>query len=826
MPSIFKEDILPNLNLKTLEASEQQVLITILELLDITDSKVYKDAKGNASTKTLSATFTNTLAQQLYNHPKLYSNTQQGITFVMAWLPLVKQGFFPDKKSTELFIHFLKFNLNYFESEHCQQTVKNQIFEVIKLLSESTSEASIVVNQFLIDSIFDLTNIVNSDFLIQQCIQFNILNSTYSANQNKDTLDAYPFKINDTFIKHFFNNDWSCFITEFHQILPVGHVYKSSAYTIISNWLSSDLADYYANNTQSVLEALEAIKERWIFAEVKSTALLHLKTNNNHYPFINALGTKTWDSGDVILFSDLNKGIPQNLLDQCYQQFLEWLSINKNLHFNTEVFTDFAKPLLQLATASVLPLTSLAFWFNTCHPKSGIKSQTETYNAIFSKLLLDDNQNALPCMRYQNETFKLTGPFVITHVFQNTNNLDVFLKGFQNSGISNSLNQFLVRVFYDANQELFNLYNKEQLEALQIFLLELAYSATQTEDAIKTQNLPFIVNTLSILCAESGNFTRVNQIWALKDIDPCITTLCNTFAAKHYLNPNTPLTLNQIQAWFSYLSDYYYSFKQEAIWVNDMLTTQGVRTANFFNKINDDVSYFLDKVIKNIITIHQKSKKTEIDNDATPQTWVSIEVFLMDFLDQLKTNKLNANTVRFLFEYCKVQTNGFTSQDTLNNSITTLNNLYFNTKPEADKSNTSLNTVDIKMQPNEINQKFVEFVLSNLEQYPQTKIYDTEALTFLLDNITEFKVWLQNDPNNIRSRLSQALYMTLLDTNLASDAALATFTNLCKTLFVQLVKGTKMASSYAMGLKTMVKSGAYPEDVSTVLSQVAKDIIA
>lgn len=817
MSSIFKTEVLPNINLKTLDATEQYTLITILELLDITDAKVYKEIK-NRRLNNLNTTFTNTLAQNIYYYPKLYSNTQQGTDFVLAWLPLVKQGFFPDKKSTELFIHFFKFNLNYFQSEQCEQTIIDSFFEIITLLVKSKSEASLIISRFLIDSLFDLANVLNLNFLVQCCLDYNILNDSYTVIQNKEAIQTYPFKINDTFITHFFNGNWQEFINAFHNILPVGKVYQPDVYNVVSSWFTSDLADYYLNNPLDCHKAHQAIKERWIFGEVKSTALLNIKTNQNNYPLINALSTKPWDSGDVILFNNREKTIPQNQLDSCYQQLIEWLKHRPN--YNTEVFTDFAKPLLNEATASVLPLTSLAFWFNTCHPKSGIKNQTETYNAIFSKLLLDDNQNALPSMRYQNETFKLTGAFLITHVFQNTNNLDAFLKGFEASGIVNPLNQFLVRMFYDANQELFNCYTLEQQETLQLYLLNMAYSATKTTEAITTKNLPYIVKTLTVLCRDAGNYTRVNQIWALKDINPCVTDLCNAFAGKHYLNQDNPLTLNLIQAWFNYLLDYYYSFKQEAVWTKAMLTTQGVRTANFFNAVEDDVSYFLDKTIKRLVSIHQKSKKTAHNSVASNDVWEEIEVFLVDFLGALKHTKLSAKTVTQLVKYDTDTSNAFTSKNQLNTIISTFNDAFFNQNTATTNSLNTPSTSQVILQPKEINHKFISYVLSNLENYTRLKTYDTESLSFLVENITTLKTWLEDDKTHSDSRFTQALYSVILDAELASNPALSTFNNHCQTLFVELVKDTKMASSYAMGLKTMLKSGAFPDHVSKTISQV------
>src|SRR5690606_14571358 len=204
--------------------------------------------------------------------------------------------------------------------------------------------------------------------------------------------------------------------------------------------------------------------------------------------------------------------------------------------------------------------------------------------------------------------FEVTGAFLIREVFQVKDNLDAWLQGFIKEGISNPLNQFLVRTFYDAGEALLELYTPEQQNSLQLYLLELAYTSRTVEDTVRTQNLPLIVDTLANLCVESGNFTRVNEIWALKDIDTCVTKSCNDFARAHYINEDHPLTLHLVQAWFNYLADYYYSFTQEAIWVETVLNTQGSRMATYFNTYENDISFFLDRALNRIITFHRKSK--------------------------------------------------------------------------------------------------------------------------------------------------------------------------------------------------------------------------
>lgn len=828
MSAIFKEKIVPKLKLESLAPPEVKAMLQVLEIMDATDTDVYKNAVNSSNLNGVTAEFTKNTAQHLYFHPKVFANEQEGLELVGAWYPLLQKGLFLDEKSTNKLVEFLNFSLSYLQTDAVSEDLKTQIFQVLKILVQSESEASLPIARFLIDRIFDIRDVLSSDFLIQFCIRYQILNETYSVVQSDKTITKLPFKINNDFVQYFFENDWSKFITQFHRILPVGRVYVTGAYDLMLPWFTTDLAAYYYNSLEVIYEAHKAIKERLIFGDVKSLELLNLKTAEGFYPLIAALGSKVWDAGDTLLFNNRDKNIPQEQLDVCYLRFIDWLTADGGSNFYTEAFKDYGKLIFTENTAEALPLQCIPFWFNKCHPETGIKNQTETYNIIFSDLLIEERQGKLPIMRFDHKDFQMTGEFLIKNVFQTKDNLKGFLHGFTKESIKNPLNQFLVRTFYDAREELFNLYNAEQQEILQLYLLEMAYSTRDVRDDIRKQNLPLITKTLITLCAEPGNYSRVNEIGALKSIDACVAKICNTFAGGHYINEARPLELNIIQAWFNYLGDFYYSSRQEAVWVSNLLTTQGVRTATYFNDREDDTSYFLDKAINRIITFHKKCKIKTSENVALAEISTEIEVYLTDFLGALKKDKLNVNTTKYLSDYSQSTIADFNDQTELVTAIKAFYNFHF-TEETTTETPTAVNnsqTITIEMEVTEINQKYVDAVLNNLEHYSENGSYDTELLQPLDEKIEEFKTWLLDDETAIQVRIGQALYMTLLDTNLAPGTAQETYGNLCRSLFVHLVKGTQMAASYGMGLQAMAKSGAYSEDLTTALLQVVDDLNA
>lgn len=825
MSAIFIKNIVPKLEKASFNDAELKAVIQILELMNVTDNNVYKKSLSNSNLKDVQANFSCKVSQHIYFHPELYRDEAAGLELVASWLPLIENGFYPDEKSILKLFDFLYFNLTYFQSGATSEVVKTQIFQVLKIFVQSKSQASLTVARFLLERIFDIRDVLNSDFLIQNCIKYDILNS-YTVVNKDQTISTHPFQIDDNFVLYFFENDWHHFITSFHQILPIGRIGSLTAFDLMRPWFSNELALFYKNNTESCIYAINTLKERLIFAEAKSQELLNIKTSDNFYPVIHFIGNKVWDAGDVLLFNNRDKIIPQKQLDNCYLKFLDWLLIDGGSNFNTEAFKNHGIKILSEDTVEALPLQCIPFWFNKCHPKAGQRDQIEVYNTLFGNLLLDPQTDKLPTMRFQNEAFQVTGAFLINDVFQTSENFKSWLQDFIKLGIINPLNQFLVCTFHDAQEELLNLYNAEQQEFLQLYLLEMAHSARDTSDEIKKQNLPLIVKSLSILCFDPGNFTRVNEIWELKNIDDCVKKSCNDFAKSHYINENRPLNLNIIQAWFNYLGDFYYSSKKEAIWIADAFSTQGVRAAQYFNAHDENVSFFIDRAINHITSFHKKCKHQEAENQIAGEIAALIELFLSDFLGALNAENLNTNTIQFLKKYTQNDTSNFAEQPQL---IPIIDKLYQHHFKDELKEETNIFikhhiTTTVAIETVSINPEYVDILLQNLENYSAEGICDIKILEVFNRDIVAFKSFLKQDDTGIEARFTQALYMTLLDVNVAQGTTLENYGALSKSLFVHVVKGTKMAGSYAMGLKAMIKSGVYPENVGTVLSQVVEDL--
>lgn len=825
MSAIFKEYIVPKLNTASFEPSESKAFLHILQLMDATDNEIYKNTN---STEDTAAVFTERVAQYLYFHPKIYANEQQGLEFVASWLPLLEEQFYPDKKSTKKLIEFLQFSLGYMQSEDLSEAIKIQVFQVIKALVQSASEASLPVARFLIHNAFDIRDYSSSEFLIQECLKYKILTGNYTVINENKTFTIFPFKINTDFVQYFYSGNWHQFTTTLHQILPVGRVYVTGAYNLISPWLSTYLAAFYKEHIALAVAAHEAIKERLIFQEAKSLKLLNIKTTDGEYPLIMALESKTWDAGDVLLFNNRDKDIPQTQIDLCYLRFLDWLSANGGSNFYSEAFQDYGKSILSNNTAQALPVQCIPFWFQKCHPKSGIKNQTELYNTLFSSLLIHSQNNQLPVMRLKNKDRQLTGKFLITEIFQIDENFKAWLVGLQQAGIKNPLNQFLVLAFYDARESLSTLFNEEHHHALHTYAIAMAYSARQASEAIRKQQLPLLVNIVTTLCVNAGNFARVNEIWALKNIDNNVANLCNDFAKHHYITDTTPLYLNRVQSWYNFLGDYYYSATTEAVWVSEMLETQGTRTAIFFNSIEDNISYFLNNTINRMLHFHKKCKQSENNQILFSGIAAQIETYLSDLLQELNKEKLAQHTVQQLHNYCKNAAFGFHAETDLANSINGYYDFHFvqETVTETNVLVEQLNTSQIEIESVQIDQNFVDTIIHNLEHYKTEGICDTQLLKVLDYRIADFKIWLLRDETGLEGRFSQALYMTLLDSDLAPGTELETYGILCRSLFVHLAKGSKMASSYVMGLKAMAKSRAYPEDLTTTLLQVVEDLNA
>ncbi|WP_159023675.1 hypothetical protein [Formosa sp. L2A11] len=827
MSAIFKEKIVPKLKIESLDASETNALIQVLELIDCKETTAYTQAKNNIDGKITTPLFTKTLAQQLYHNPEIYASEKEGLEYVGSWLPLLEQGFFPDEKSSLKLKAFLSFSLSFFQSEAISEPLRTQVFLVLKTLVQSKSEASLTITKFLIHTALDIRDTLGSDFIIQNCISHNILNTTYNVSNSDNEFIAFPFKINNDFVQHFYEGDWYKLVIDLHQILPVGKIEHPAAYNLMLPWFSTDLAAFYNENLEFAVAAQNAIKDRLIFVEEKSLELLNIQTADGLFPLITAFGTKKWDSADVLLFNNRDKNIPQEQLDASFIRFLDWLEAEGGSHFYTQAFQVYGKHILSDNTAK-LPLKFLSFWFKKCHPKTRILNQVELYNTLFSSLLKELPNGKLPVMRIGSHDFQVTGEYNIKDVFQITNNIKEWLGDFMPLGIKDPLNQFIVLSFYDARKALATIKDETHREALQLYLLEMAYATRKASEDIKKSTLPLIVHTLTTICTAPGNYIRVNEIWALKNIDHSVLELCEDFAAGHYVNVNRPLDLNLIQTWFNYLGDFYYSLREEASWISQVLNTQGPRTANYFNCLEENVTFFLDRAIFRIVSIHKKCRLRESTNGMLSIISNQIEVFLMEFLNALNEDKLAKQTVKYLYDYSRSPIAGLDEQKELLNAIDKFYHFHFVQEPQTETNALLelLKTDDIALESIKIDEKHIGKVLHNLQNYKTVGICDIQLLEVLDEKISDFKALLAEDELQTEAKFHQALYMTLLDKNLAPGTVLEPYGNLCRKLFVHLTKGSKMASSYTLGLKAMAKSGAYPETLTTTLLQVIEDLNA
>ena len=201
-------------------------------------------------------------------------------------------------------------------------------------------------------------------------------------------------------------------------------------------------------------------------------------------------------------------------------------------------------------------------------------------------------------------------------------------------------------------------------------------------------------------------------------------------------------------------------------------------------------------------------------------------LMLQPYLFLVNAENLNTNTVQFLKKYSQNDTSNFVHQTRLLPIIEKLCQHHFADvlKEETNVFIKHHITTTVAIETVSINPEYVDILLQNLENYSAEGICDIQILEVFNRDIVAFKSFLKQDDTGIEARFTQALYMTLLDVNVAPGTTLENYGALSKSLFVYLVKGTKMAGSYAMGLKAMIKSGVYPENVATVLSQVVEDL--
>ncbi|WP_417886653.1 hypothetical protein [Zunongwangia sp.] len=840
--ALFKDQILPKLDLSDLGTAEHQALLQVLELLNAEDSRSYLELKKSLENQAITPDFSAALSQQIYHHPEIYADEAQGFDWVASWLPLLKNGFFPDEQHTEKLLEFLYFGLAFLQSEKISEETQAQVFEVFSVLIHSKSEASLPVARFLLHRAFDLRDYQTSHFLVQQCLSSKLLTETYFAKDENEVLQEFPFRINDIFVEHFYKGSWELLLESMHQVLPVSIPGKSGAYEVLKPWLSEELASFYAANDDWAIHAHQHLVERVLFTEDESFDYLNLHTAAGKYPLITAFAEKEWDESDVLLFSLKDKNIPLEQTEAGFYKLQDWLLANNRTNFNREVFDNYGKAVFAVNSARELPVKSISLWFEMCNATQNNLRQKAYFNEVFSHLLTAWQTKKLPLMSKEGNAFQVTGIYVLTHVLGELTPLKDWLPAYQASGLSDPLNQFLLLCFYDSRSILKEHISEESSAVLYDYLISIAYSARETKPYLREIGVKLCVEILTTVYKHTETFAQVNEIASLKNLHSSVVAQCEDFAKFHYVNEKTDLTPQIIQSWYLFLNDYYYSLGKEFLWVDAVLRNQGARLAAYFNA--EEEGSFPDEILYRLYKFLKMCSKRSDSYSELGSIGSAIATHLSHLLQDLKPEKLSKNVVEILYNYINgPEINAF-HQMQLENEILPFYAYYFQEEKttetiseEEEDAEKQEETIDdgveeeTEIEPAAItfdseaplSIQVLEQLILGLSNYQKSRIASSVYKAYLAKNEAELKALLEED-TTLKMNFYQVLYLLIIDLEAAPGSAYEAYGNLGRSLFVTLVKGSTMALSYTQGLEMMAASGAYPEKLSQALQQVVTDL--
>ena len=842
--ALFNDRILPKLDLSDLETAEQQALLQVLQLMNAEDSPSYLELKENLGNQAITPDFSAALSQQIYQHPEIYADEAQGFDWVASWLPLLKNGFFPDEQHTEKLLEFLYFGLAFLQSEKISEERQAQVFEVLSVLIHSQSEASLPVARFLLHRAFDLRDYQTSHFLVQQCLSFKLLTETYFAKDENEVLQEFPFRINAIFVEHFYTGSWELLLESMHQVLPVSIPGKPGAYEVLKPWLSEELASFYAANEDWAIHAHQRLVERVLFTEDESFEYLNLRTAAGKYPLITAFAEKEWDESDVLLFSLKDKNIPLAQTEAGFYKLQDWLLANKGTNFNREAFDNYGKAVFAVNSARELPVKSISLWFEMCNAAQKNLRQKAYFNEVFSHLLTDWQTKKMPVMSKDGNAFQVTGMYVLTHVLGELTPLKEWLPAYQASGLADPLNQFLLLCLYDFRSNLKEQISEERKAVLYDYLISIAYSARETKPYLRETGVQLCVEILTTVYRHTQTFAQVNEIASLKNLHSSVVAQCEDFAKFHYVNEETDLTPQIIQNWYLFLNEYYYSLGKEFLWVDAVLKSQGARLAAYFNA--EEKGSFPDEILYRLYKFLKMCSKGSDSYSELGSIGSAIATHISYVLHDLKPEKLSKNVVTILYDYINgPEINAF-HQMQLENEILPFYAYYFQeektTKTLSEEEDAALEEerIDDDVEEEEtakepaaiafdsetpLSKEVLEQVIVGLSNYQNSGIASSVYQTFLAKNEAELKALLEED-TALKMNMYQVLYLLIIDLEAAPGSAYEAYGNLGRSLFVTLVKGSTMALSYTQGLEMMAASGAYPEKLTQALQQVVTDLNA
>ncbi|UII28310.1 zinc ribbon domain-containing protein [Fulvivirga maritima] len=756
-----------------------------------------------------------------FARPEALKTYDEGAAFLKQAYPILKAGNFPDAGFLNRILFFIKIHLRKINSK--DGVTRGIILNIFRTLSEAHDTISYVFAKFLIQAIFNTQNFLAADWFT-----FIAYNQGYLSGDYYVEKDSEPraFALTETFINDFFEGSWEQFIYKYSQVISFKNTIGSEANhsQLIDRWIEPVATDFAAvlyekPDLSNML--LEAHKEAKLF---KNNGILHIRTENGHFPFIEALGNKSyWDSGDVMLYYHRHNDLHYKQPEACLNNFQDWLIRDNFLNYYGPVFDKYARHFFTFSVNSnEVPVGMIRSWLHLSAATATDEKRSRFFNDQFSCLVPYSGRDEMVTVMREGEDFQLTGQYVIDNMFSDFNELLAYAEANFYKGLNADTNKFVLHALKDLGEALANyLTDEEDKDSLMSCLLNMGLYKENDNHELEFWTDPLLDVMLQLASIMEDKKRALISIWQVADVHFNITERVYDFVKEEIARIIQADQVYGIQLLHSYLDDYYFG-KHGAPWVTDIMEECVEDIALGFKENPDLMLVEVDNLIRYINKKAYDSDQERIQKEYKKHILnvlkhIRVEEIPDQFISYLKF-KMRNNELDFFFTTDLerwMSDNDIAYEEEEEAPAPT---------PEISESSTAAIPEDIDYDADEIYMDLMEVstfmgtfsataenmtkLINHLPYYKKDRSNNPMLLSILMMKQAEIKAFLENDMS-MAINLYQKLLEIIIDPLCAPDGPFSAYGQLAAMQIQQLLQGSMFAMQYITSLEAMAGAGVY-----------------
>ncbi|MBL3657928.1 zinc ribbon domain-containing protein [Fulvivirga sediminis] len=759
-----------------------------------------------------------------FARPEALKTYEEGAVFLQQAYLIFKAGNFPEAAALNRLLFFIKIHLRKINSK--DGVTRGVVLNIFNALSEARHHVSYVFAQFFIEAIFNTQNFLAADWFTFITFSQGYLSGHYFIDSKEE---PRAFTLTETFINDFFEGSWELFVSKYSQVISFKNTMGSEANhsQLIDRWIepvANDFAALLLENPEFSNTLLEAHKEAKL---LKNDGILQIQTEEGIFPFIEALGNKTyWDSGDVILYYHRHNDLNFKQPEACLNNFQNWLIRDNFLNYYGPVFDKYARHFFTFSVNSnEVPVGMIRAWLHLSAATATDEKRSRFFNDQFKCLVPYSGSDEMVTVMREGEDFQLTGQYVIDYIFNDFNELLTYVETNFYKGLNPDTNKFVLHALKDLGANLGNvLIEEDDKNKLMICLLNTGLYKENDDHEREFWTDPLLNVMLQVASIMEDKKSALIYIWQIADVHFNITDRVYEFVKEEIACILKADQAYGIKLLYAYLDDYYFG-KHGAPWVNDIMEECVEDIARGFVDNPELMLLEVDNLLRYI-----NKKAYDNDQDRIQREY---KKHILNVLKHMQVEEIPDQFLTMLkFKMRNKELDFFFLTDL--ESWMSDNNISYQEDEEPESERTSseeeAHTVNLEVpdeidyDPDEISMDLMELstfmstfsatpenmtkLINHLPYYKKDRSNNPMPLSILMMKQAEIKPFLENDISSAIN-LYQKLLEIIIDPLCAPDGPFSAYGQFAAMQMQQLLEGSMFAMQYITSLEAMSGAGAY-----------------